>query len=1211
MSRKVSIFCVFLVSKSVYNDDQASAPCSFTDTAMNTIKPSGMVLPKKMQDWAERTYNKAATFIRTISIAQQDDENDPEAISAQVQASDDYFFEQFAPKPPTAAENAIVDTSQLTIVKLSINENRETLHDLYVEALYTIVHKVGKSSQIPEINLIKYAQAAFQIDDFWHQKLMDKARKEKPPVVLLNVHLLEARDLIAKDINGFSDPFAMMGVVPGNRRRGALAAAGEEDTSDEEEPPASPNNVNKEQHPKPAGMLHRFSGSFRRKIGSKKGAKTENKAIPAKFIKASSVQKKTLNPKWNEKFQFIVEDVNTDKYHIDLWDHDDEEQSVIDAVTSLNEISGIKNLGRYFKEVTQSARAGSTDLVDDFLGLVTIRIKDIPSTGLEDWFTLGQRSEKSEVSGQVRLRLWLSTKEERISQQDDELLDVKQHIELIRQFALQEIRITGSPVSMFQGKLPDVALTILHQHAIQGDLTELHQIMCQWLAYSAMINIGISFAFLHDILKKLIDKWAPLQLEKSEDDMLAESFSVFVDHCKRVIESHQRTINTEKRIQLLSFENMIQCLHLLYESEVYSKCVPFRRSLKSEVEALLVQGARNEFKEYAKQLENDEFPAVELYSLLQALVTSCKKFSQFDPIFKENLGIESGALIYAEYDRLVHEYICSEMMSEKKGDLKTKLMSIPEDEATLVTILKVHFAINEFREFRQPKLKYKMDSLDWDLSFDRVIGKWIDIARNKAFARVDLACQLDAQIQISGSEIRQTSSYVDVCHIIEQMVTLWERTNVKNIGLRAELTEKLVNCICKVTEFYVDRVMAQVAADGFCGQLQPFLPPALINIFCAAINNAEQVRRSLAINDKLHLDILSDKYEKIVGKEAVFKKNVERDLDTCEKFVSEQIDSAVDRMVRRQMTQLKKHVFHLAWSPGACPVEQALKPLTDMLDAELSAVHRTLLHRNFVRVMHCQVGILLQLLHDCVNENEGLEPTFYQRLGDAWSILMDFFHADGKGITMETFGQIPAHVDLMRKLSINQMTTIKLIEQYYKDLLQEQNDVTECKYGILNVRAYYNANSQNLVIDVIGAKQIIPLDSNGLSDPFVVIELVPRVRYPNQPTAKTKVVSKTLNPIFDETFDFHIPPKIPPSAMVHFVVMDHDFLRSNDFAGEAFLDLKEVPGFGTAGVSNTLRQFNLVLIHPQHNYQEAMAVLESRKDDKDAQDFVKSLSITY
>lgn len=53
--------------------------------------------------------------------------------------------------------------------------------------------------------------------------------------------------------------------------------------------------------------------------------------------------------------------------------------------------------------------------------------------------------------------------------------------------------------------------------------------------------------------------------------------------------------------------------------------------------------------------------------------------------------------------------------------------------------------------------------------------------------------------------------------------------------------------------------------------------------------------------------------------------------------------------------------------------------------------------------------------------------------------------------------------------------------------------------------------------------------------------------------------------------------------MVHFVVIDHDFLRSNDFAGEALLDLNDVPGFVSAGTSNAIRQFNLILIHPSRN----------------------------
>lgn len=80
-----------------------------------------------------------------------------------------------------------------------------------------------------------------------------------------------------------------------------------------------------------------------------------------------------------------------------------------------------------------------------------------------------------------------------------------------------------------------------------------------------------------------------------------------------------------------------------------------------------------------------------------------------------------------------------------------------------------------------------------------------------------------------------------------------------------------------------------------------------------------------------------------------------------------------------------------------------------MLDAELSLVHKALLHKNFMRVMYCQVNVLIKLWQDCVNENAGLEPAFYQKLSEAWNVLIDFFFASGKGIKMETFSTIPAH----------------------------------------------------------------------------------------------------------------------------------------------------------------------------------------------------------
>lgn len=112
------------------------------------------------------------------------------------------------------------------------------------------------------------------------------------------------------------------------------------------------------------------------------------------------------------------------------------------------------------------------------------------------------------------------------------------------------------------------------------------------------------------------------------------------------------------------------------------------------------------------------------------------------------------------------------------------------------------------------------------------------------------------------------------------------------------------------------------------------------------------------------------------------------------------------------------------------------------MDTELTAVHKVLLHKNFLRIMSAQVAIILQLLKECVDENPGvrnmyfwkrsispysnpsndsiwvrwinfnfqLDPSFYRRLLEAVQVVTDFFHASGKGISMDVLETNPNHM---------------------------------------------------------------------------------------------------------------------------------------------------------------------------------------------------------
>ncbi|XP_072560684.1 synaptotagmin-10 isoform X1 [Paramormyrops kingsleyae] len=104
--------------------------------------------------------------------------------------------------------------------------------------------------------------------------------------------------------------------------------------------------------------------------------------------------------------------------------------------------------------------------------------------------------------------------------------------------------------------------------------------------------------------------------------------------------------------------------------------------------------------------------------------------------------------------------------------------------------------------------------------------------------------------------------------------------------------------------------------------------------------------------------------------------------------------------------------------------------------------------------------------------------------------------------------------------------------------------------GKLSFSLQYDYENQSLVVKILKALELPAKDFTGTSDPYVKIYLLPERKKKFQ----TRVHRKTLNPVFDETFQFPVEYDQLCNRKLHFSVYDFDRFTSHDMIGEVLVD---------------------------------------------------------
>ncbi|KAJ7316035.1 hypothetical protein JRQ81_002197 [Phrynocephalus forsythii] len=1037
---------------------------------------------------------------------------------------------------------------------LSHKFSRKELTLLYEEVLYTILHCLGKPepNHVSDLELLyAYMQKAFSMDPEEHEIILQRVKELKKPLFCLKATVKQARGILGKDVSGFSDPYCLLGIEA-----------------------------------KKQGSSTNDSGLQENKKRSKAVVK---KLIPEDQTHRTQIISQTLNPVWEETFILEFEDIENARFHLEMWDSDDVE-TVRHKLGDLTDLHGLK---RIFKEARKDKGQ------DDFLGNVVLQLKDLHCKD-DRWYKLEPRTETYPNRGHCHLQfLFMHKKRATSASKMQPSYTVHRH--LLQQMVSYDILQHQAAGTSWDGELSKEASTILYLHATQKDLSDFQQVMAQWLVYSKLYQILElnSKCLLHQIIS-LEYQWLQGRLRSEQKADLEESFRSLLSYGISVLRRYRIVFplsspKSTERLKLL-LRILVQMCKMKAFRELCMETPDLQQMVKEALKAGTTewfQMKKQQLKPMVKSMEECGKALVTLLVEVNADLQQCHK--TWNAYFLSALRVDLFSIAYLELQELVSCYVKEQLNKMDSG--VSQLMA--ENLFQLYLNLKELHALKEFVSHREGPLALA-NFHQW---FQEVIPRWLQKTYAIALERTQRAIQVDQLIPL-GELNKHSTSTVDLSTCYAQMVKTWQQLDWPDPEEAFMIMVKFVEDICKIALMYC-RLIKDRAEELSSNQREE---GEAANRLCVVVNNIEQLHMMiLKLPSQLDWARLEQKVGQVIAAEQI-QHTLHHQLEATVFSLNNEIRSVVQTLAIKLDAGIARYIQELTASSDSKDPEECITPLMKFLESELQYLNGNLVQENFNSLLELLWNHTLDLLQGAVNQQAG-SLRYFRKLQFALQSLELCFHAEGCGLSKETL-HTTAFMALEKELDLCSSTSRKLIQKYFIARIQQQKEATPEKYGAVTIKALYRLSEQKLRIEVLNAVNLLPMDSNGSSDPFIQLTLEPRHEFPEVVARTTQCIKNSLHPLFDEVFEFLVLPEKcqQEGACLLLTVFDYDTLGANDLEGEAFLPLCSVPGLqeneealSPFGVPQT----RLPLTHPGSIGNEVLKLLEARKGDKEAQAFVK------
>ncbi|XP_066560989.1 protein unc-13 homolog D isoform X2 [Amia ocellicauda] len=1028
------------------------------------------------------------------------------------------------------------------------------LKPLYRELLYTIHYRLGKPGPnhiSDNAQLFQYIKEALSMTQTEHEAMMRKIQSLEPPVYCLMVTVKEAKGILGKDVSGFSDPYCLLAIIC---------------TEDE----ASGDQSKRDGHP----------------LCKPKKAMVKN-AIPDEEIYQTHVKKQTLNPIWNETFILEFEDPATANLHMEMWDKDEE-------VSLGQKLEEFRTNFQGFKRMIKDAKKMKGQ--DDFLGNVVLKLQDLHCTE-DQWYILEPRTETYPERGKCHLQLKFIHKER------DGVLSAGRtayvnYCGILQQFVQYDISQKKQGSVTWKGELSKEAQTLLDLHATQNDLSPFLQDMGKWVAYSKLYQkLELDHTVLLQQITSIEYQWALQDLPYPQKQELGDSFHAFLQYGLSLISKYRDVFPIAKAQRLHA---LLRVMVQICKTKAFQKLNPSNFDLQQEVIESVQLGTREWFN-IKKGLHQPMMKDVtEIITALSSLVTEVKEDIRlskdvWNKVFSSAVQLDVFTVVYLEQDTLVAVEV-GETLSSVEDKIDMQLA------ATLFPLYLSLKSIHKDKAFLQKRGKV-LALTEFHVRFRDALPHWLNKAYNTTLERVQRAVQVD-QLQplIDGSvPIKHSSSAVDLAACLHPICQMWNELSWPDPEEAFMLMVKLTEDMCKIALTYCNLIQQRAKELSDTSDHS-----SKVNKLCVVVNNMEHLRTILnKLPQQLNWDGLRESIKHVIGEDQ-FHNTLPSQLQHSQNVLARQIRAALGTLGQQLRSDIEKHIMNMAARRRySSSTEDAVVPLMRYMEKELHYMNENLVQENFNSLLNPLWTNSIKIL-DNVSKQQNSVMEFFQRVHYTLQCLEQCFHADGNGLSLETL-HTEEYKALKAHLALNSLSSQQLIEKFLEQKVWEQKSYSSEKYGAITLIGFYKKSDQQLHIEVLNAVSLIPLDSNGSSDPFVQLSLEPRHRFPQVESRCTQIKKSDLNPLFEESFEFRVPVEQCHAAgsCLVLTVLDHDTLRSDDFEGEAFLSLRAIPGIGGSQEQAPNAQIRLPLMHPKRNEDNILKMLESRKGDREAQSFVK------